>query len=213
MAWDPAIPKSTDKMNVSQPELQANFQALNTFFTVNHQNFNLKFAGNHLAMQFPIQAVAPTTGTIECALFTRAATNPAVAGRNVLCLKQPLENLRPSEIIEFSDAGLRWARLPCGLLIKWETFDIPAATGFLATNTLCTWSAVANVDVAFTAPPLAIFLTQVNLSAVANINAYAYVLGNQSPATSTYFYVHTEAKQGLTAWNAFRVYAVALGLG
>lgn len=85
MAYISNIPTASQRLKDSQPQIQANFTAINNFVNVNHVQFNNSASGKHNFVEMPLIATgAPynITGTAvgETALFTKAsvlnASNP-----------------------------------------------------------------------------------------------------------------------------------------
>lgn len=146
MTYDPNIPSGTDLISVSQGQIQQNFQAINTAWNVNHEEFNLANAGKHPFVEFPIQSADPGGAVSEWTLFSK--TN--VAGNNELFYK------RDNEATAYQLSGTNPTRatkgttfLPGGLLLQW------GAEATVADNQVYTF------NVAFTAAPYSISLTGV----------------------------------------------------
>lgn len=126
MPYNQNIPQSTDALNQSQPQLLANFQAIDTLINVNHVDFDDPSGdqGKHKWVSFPIQASNPATGAAEVALFSRTS---AITGANELCYR-PSSSGTISEFTSSGQAASGWTRLPSGILLKWGNFaTIPGA--------------------------------------------------------------------------------------
>lgn len=65
-------PNSADPMNVTQPLILANFQAMVELVNVNHVGFNQTNTGKHNFISMPNQSTTPDTAATEIALFTQA---------------------------------------------------------------------------------------------------------------------------------------------
>lgn len=117
MAFNQDIPQSSDDPSQSQSQLLANFQALNTFLSVNHEDINDSDEGKHKFMQMPSQSSAPSTAAGETAQYVKTSAytgNPEWHYR------------RQSSGSEIDLTGSRkasegWFYAPSGVLIKWGT--------------------------------------------------------------------------------------------
>lgn len=119
MAYDQNIPQSTDFLSTSQPQLLANFQAIQTLVAVNHEDFASANIGKHKFVTFPVQSATPATVAGDIALFSKAS---ALTGQNELFFQQDTGD--PLDIVPFTasdPATTGWTYLPSGLLLKWGT--------------------------------------------------------------------------------------------
>lgn len=126
MPYNENIPQSTDTLNQSQPQLLANFQAIDTMLNVNHVDFDSPSGdqGKHKWVSFPIQASAPATLATELALFSQLST---ITGANELAVRLP-SNGAIAEFTSKEAANSGWTRLPSGILLKWgNNATIPGA--------------------------------------------------------------------------------------
>lgn len=114
MAYSANIPLSTDLLSTSQGDIQANFQALNTFLTVNHEGFSSADAGKHKFVTFPLQAGNPAIAAGEIALFNK---NSTLTTFNELFIKNQAGTVYP--ITADLAAATGWCYTPSGLLEKW----------------------------------------------------------------------------------------------
>lgn len=73
MPYNENIPQPSDKLKNSQPQLLANFQAIDTVVTVNHVTFDDPSGdqGKHKFVTFPRQSGDPVTGTTEINMYTK----------------------------------------------------------------------------------------------------------------------------------------------
>jgi hypothetical protein len=118
MAWQPNIPLATDQADVSQGDIQGNFQALDPIFN-----------GINNFIILPAQGSNPTTSSSQVTLFSKndASSNPQ------LFYGGP-SSVSPVNLTGSGQATNGWARLPSNILIKWGTVNVPINT--LATVTL-----------------------------------------------------------------------------
>ncbi len=165
MAYTATIPQPTDTPAVSQPQLLANFQAINTLVNVNHVAFDDPDQGKHKWVSMPDQAVAPATSATEIATY---GITSAETAQTELAFRRPSSG---TEILMTERDGTTsgWSMLPSGLLIKWSTSGVNGA---------------GNVDAnsfgkAFTTL-YAVFLSDTSTT----VNADTYVSGGQIAGTT-----------------------------
>lgn len=147
MAYTANIPQDSDNPSDSQPQLLANFQAINTYTSVNHVPLNDGDEGKHKFMQMPEQSAAPTTLGNEGALYTKESSSVT-----------ELFFRRESDGNELQMTGGRSTvgsqssvTLPNGLIIKYGTATVNAGGGTTAiTFTAAFPTAVRNVQVSVT---------------------------------------------------------------
>ncbi len=73
-------PQAPQQFNLSQPEILANFQAINELISVNHTGFNIpNDFGKHKFVQMPFQTEDPETAENVIAMYTKATGSPNVA--------------------------------------------------------------------------------------------------------------------------------------
>jgi hypothetical protein len=118
MPYSNAIPQPTDTPSTSQPQLLANFQAIQTAFEINHVAFNTGDEGKHKWVSLPQQTAAPATAASEIALY---GINSAETSVTELAFRRPSSG---TEVLctERDGTTTGWSMLPSGLLIKWS-FD------------------------------------------------------------------------------------------
>ena len=114
MPYNAQIPLSTDLLSTSQGDIQANFQALNTFLTVNHEGFSSADAGKHKFVTFPLQAGNPAIAAGEIALFNKNSTYTTF---NELFIKNRAGTVY--SLTASLPATTGWCYLPSGLIMKW----------------------------------------------------------------------------------------------
>jgi len=123
MAYTIDIPKPTDIIAVSQPDLRGNTNEVSTIFGVDHEDFNTVGAGSHKKVTFKAgndwvpgannivmyNKLSADTGLYE--LFYRRTGEAPI----------PLTETRVYD--QFTDAAdhINWFRLPCGFLVKYGT--------------------------------------------------------------------------------------------
>ncbi len=112
MAWQPNIPQGTDQVDISQADIQGNFQALDPIFN-----------GINNFLKLPVQGSAPTTSASQVALYS---ANDGF-GSPQLFYEAPSSAF----VVNLTGSGQAtngWARLPSRVLIKWGTIDVPVNT-------------------------------------------------------------------------------------
>jgi hypothetical protein len=117
-----------ETFSVSQPKITANFAAINTVVSVDHETFDSAggVEGKHKQVTFNVQSSHPTTVATEVKLYSKnnAAGNPALWFQ-----KSGVAASAPG--IDFTTATLAmpgYCWLPCGIKMIWGTVTIPAGT-------------------------------------------------------------------------------------
>lgn len=119
-------PQVGQNLNQTQSPIQTNFSVLDTAFSINHVGYNQSGAGKHNLVTLPVQpnppttTVTPTTLANEWAIYTQNDTN----SNPQIFLQGPSQNpgnYKPVNITGCSANNSGWARLPCGILLKWAT--------------------------------------------------------------------------------------------
>lgn len=120
MAYNQNIPSSVDTLQVDQPSMLANFQAIQALIGVNHINFNTANQGKHNVVQFPAPTTFSGTSSNEVALYSVVST---LSGNPELVFQHQSN----ATAYEFTSCGANttgWARLPSGILLKWGTMTV-----------------------------------------------------------------------------------------
>jgi len=128
MAWQSNIPLPKDKRNISQADLQGNFQALDIGFNIDHQSLDAAVGtlGKHKATTLTLQADAASTAALQFAIYNKKSE--FTPSRITLYLRAPGDGTAydfisnsfndPSELYPLREQN-GFSRLPCGLLLKW----------------------------------------------------------------------------------------------
>lgn len=136
MAYNQAIPQSTQRLKDSQPQLLANFQALYDFLNVNHAIFGTgsSLEGKHKWVSFPVQAAIPSPiETGEDVIYNKLY-NPGTNKNELYVHKQTASGTAEipftASILSSSaspgDSG--WTYLPSGLILSWCQISGTGAT-------------------------------------------------------------------------------------
>lgn len=153
MAYNANIPQPTDLLSASQPQILANFQALQTLIDVNHVDFASGNQGKHAFVEMPVQFPVPVTIAAEVGLYCQTS---AITAQPELVFSRQFGSTAPAavQITEFTSAGWTnpgWARLPSGILLKWHSgigfggattkvvnvnTDVPGSPNFITTLTI-----------------------------------------------------------------------------
>lgn len=125
MAYNNAIPQSTDELKNSQSDLLANFQAIKTLVDVNHVTFDDPTGdqGKHKYLTMPEQSSNPTTAVSEMALFTQLAS---ITSKNEMALRKESNG----SVLPFTASTLSntpapaalssgFSYLPSGFILQW----------------------------------------------------------------------------------------------
>lgn len=124
MAYNSAIPIVTDTGPQSAVDIRNNFQAIDTVNSVNHVDFNAGDQGKHKFLQMPEQAAAPATLANECALYSKVSPSSATAALF-------FRNESSGDEVEVTGATKAvdgWAYLPSGIIMKWGSGTVAAAS-------------------------------------------------------------------------------------
>lgn len=116
MTFTGGIPASGQSLGNSRPQVQGNFDYINTSFAINHVAFNASGVGKHKFLQMPEQGSAPTTAVNEGGLYTKEA-------QSITNLFWRMEN-NGTEIqmtnIAPNSASAGYTFLPGGMLMQWD---------------------------------------------------------------------------------------------
>lgn len=123
MPYDANIPQAPDRLVDSQPELLANFTAINNTFAVNHYTFNTNNAGKHNFVVFPASGADPVTAIGEMAIYTK---NSTLTTNTELFIRRD-NNGAVLHATESGRTANGWSYLPSGLLLKWGQVTPPVA--------------------------------------------------------------------------------------
>jgi len=113
-----------ETFSVSQPKITANFAAINTVVSVDHETFDSAggVEGKHKQVTFNVQSSHPTTAATEVKLYSKnnAAGNPALwFQKSGVAASAPGIDFTTAKI---ESSGYCW--LPCGLKMIWGTVTI-----------------------------------------------------------------------------------------
>jgi len=151
MTYLPNIPAATDKPSTSQGQIQGNFQAINTAFSLNHVSLGSgAAAGKHKFVEMPNQSSTPATLSGEGTLYTLSSSGSQlnyVADNQPTDLYQMTRTIHASYSTFANQTGTNssgWTFLPGGLLMQWGTFT--GASGSTVTFPVTFSSAVFSVQ-------------------------------------------------------------------
>lgn len=117
MAYNSLIPAASDRLSVSQGDIQANFAAIKTLVEVNHETFGSANEGKHKFLQLPEQGAAPTTAANEGALYSAVGATSTVT-------ELVFRRESNGTAIAFTEGSLgasfadSWSRFPSGMVMK-----------------------------------------------------------------------------------------------
>jgi len=129
VAYKNIIPAAGDLLSQSQDDILNNFIAIKTLVDINHVTFDAAGQGKHNFIQFPVQALAPTTVAGEVGLYSQTSV---LTGN-------------PELVFSHESAGSGWeftsavkaetgfATLPSGIIFKWGSGTVNANTTAVAT--------------------------------------------------------------------------------
>ena len=131
MAYQQNIPLATDKISISQGDLNGNFQGVNSAWNVNHVPFNLGDEGKHWFITMPNQTVSgtfpPLTNGTEIGLY-------AIGGNLWF---RPVGQLVGDATNDINLIGIGsiatpgWSKEPNGLKMAWGLIHITNGATYL----------------------------------------------------------------------------------
>jgi len=135
MAWQPNIPLATDRLSVSQADLQGNFQAIDAWSLVNHNSIGAAAAtlGMHKWVTFTPQAapIAPLDAATHVNLWNPTGVNQGAELRlrfGASGLEFPMTGNNASK-----DSGYTY--YPSGFTLKWQRLTQPVGLHTFDFNT------------------------------------------------------------------------------
>lgn len=150
MAYNAQIPQANDQISVSQGQILANFQFLNTIASG--------------IFDAPAQLTVPVIAAGDVALYAKVPAAPfPLTGTNELFLVKSSGAAFPLTAQGIT-GGVSWCYLPSGLIMKWGQFTATGTQQFV-------YPVAANVP-AFTLTPTSIQLTPVRNGATQNAQIY-----------------------------------------
>lgn len=115
MAYLNNIPGAAQRISDTQPLIQGNFAAIQTFLDVNHVTFGAADEGKHKWITQPQQVAAPANFSAnEMGLFV---LNNAMTAQSEMYLRRAPSTDLPFTAKKVNTTG--WSYLPSGILIKW----------------------------------------------------------------------------------------------
>lgn len=196
MAWNDQIPQPNNKLRVSQGDLLANFQALNTYLTVNHTAIDgTGDQGKHKFIEMPEQAAIPVFTGNEIGLYAKIPAVPfPLTTLNELFIRKEDGDSVPitAREVNIADTSDGWTYLPSGLLMKWNRVTITADNDTYNFTT-------TGIEPAFTGVPVVIATRSSVGSNTRTINI--------NGATTTSFDWRTDQAAGF-----FRFFAIGQGI-
>jgi len=114
MAYTTGIPLSTNIPAQSRVQIHDNFDALDTFLTINHVSLNAANQGKHKLVTLPEQAADPINADNEMSIYTKV-----VDTKSQMFLRN---EGAAGDIVNFTSATKTnngTTTLPSGLILKW----------------------------------------------------------------------------------------------
>lgn len=126
------IPQASQAMNLSQPQILDNFQAINELVGVNHVGFNVNNSGKHNTTVMEFQSDDPGTASTDLALYSKATGSPNVGeifyqypNDGTVNQLTPVSGTSSGTISATSGTG--WCLFSSGVLFRWGTATINLA--------------------------------------------------------------------------------------
>lgn len=117
------VPLSGQTLGVTRVPINQNFSVIDSAFLVDHVEYNTSGEGRHKKVSFPIQnpVPAPVAGIIQ--LYSQLSS---ITNQPELVFSHQAGSSAPTaaQLVEFTSAGWTnpgWARLPSGILLKWQS--------------------------------------------------------------------------------------------
>lgn len=116
------VPLAGQSLGITRVPINQNFSVINTAFKVDHEEYNTTDQGRHNRVSFIEQSPPPAAiaGIIQLYSDTSGFTGePELTFARQSGTTAPLA----ARFVEFTSAGWDnpgWARLPCGILLKWH---------------------------------------------------------------------------------------------
>lgn len=95
-SYNPNIPTISQFMLESLPQIRANFQAINTVFSENHEDLNSEFQGMHTVLNLTSQTGNPTTSEAQISLYTKTVSSNTVLFYEPNSSQTPIQMTYPS---------------------------------------------------------------------------------------------------------------------
>ncbi len=121
--YTPNTPNSSDPMNVTQPLILENFQAIQELIAINHVGFNVPGIGYHNQVQMP-NTVAPSTPEPSgITMFTKATGSP---NPSEIFGQYPSGNIFQISGAPVVNSGTGFIQFSSGIIFKWGTATSPS---------------------------------------------------------------------------------------
>jgi hypothetical protein len=135
MAYNNSIPQPGDRLKDSQPQVLANFAAIQALIDVNHSIFGDAEEGKHKWITLPVQPAAPAlagdNGFYNKLYAATAKNETYIHGQKSAGTTDiPFTASILSNSVQISDST-GWTYLPSGILLRWEN-----VSGFNGTTTV-----------------------------------------------------------------------------
>ena len=119
-------PQASTPINVTQPLILSNFQAINELIGVDHVTFNQTNSGMHNTITMPFQSSIPTTASTDFTMYTAATPSGPNAGEIYVAFPSNSESVQISNVstggtVPSGTAGTGWCLFDSGVLMKWGT--------------------------------------------------------------------------------------------
>lgn len=117
------VPNPGQTLGNSRPSINSNFAVIDAAFQVDHEDYNTTNQGMHNRVSFLQQNPAPTPIAGIVQLYSQLST---ITNQPELVFAHQAGSTAPNgaKINEFTSAGWAnpgWARLPSGILMKWQS--------------------------------------------------------------------------------------------
>jgi len=163
------VPLAGQTLGVTRVPINQNFSIIDTAFQVDHVDYNTAGQGQHNKVSFPVQNPVPATQAGIVQLYSQLS---AITNQPELVFAHQTGSTAPTgaKIVEFTSAGWAnpgWARLPSGIMLKWQSI-----IGFGGNA-----SVTVNVNTAVPGSPNFITMLSTMISVVDTNASYNNVIG------------------------------------
>jgi len=177
MAYSSDIPQANDDPSQSQSQLLGNFQAINTFFSVNHVAPNDGDEGKHKWVSLPEQGAAPSTAVNEIALYSKE-----VSSTTQLFYRKEADGAEV-QLTGNSTPSTNGQVFVGGITIKWGTLSGGSSVVTFSTPFS---SSIFNISVTTVAPVASNLNTFGVVNGSATVNGFT-IFGSGTPPSSFYW--------------------------
>ena len=185
MAYKNNIPQPNDNLDISQPDILANFAQLDTTMGVNHYDFSDLTVNNgkHKFLQMPEEGAAPATAANEGGLYTKEASGIT----NLFWRQESSGTEIQMTNLSTNSAAKGHTFLPGGLLLQWGLQGGSSSS-----------SVAVTYDIAFSSAPYCVNVTPVRAASSPGSDTMVVVV--TSSVTTSGFTIGNLGSHTMVGW-------------